>query len=233
MRTVVLVVFFACLGLALAAEKPAKGPEPREPESASQDKESRDDERADEDGDDSGMASGDDDDDDEENPAIASGMQPKPYPGFGGPMKITPMEPSINDARPTNRKCYFCFPRGKLGRVEITGAGGPYLMNSFMPGGMPPPMMFPSMFYPQCPGGCGPGCCGGCNGCCNNMPFPIIFKMKKEKGASKDKKAEDEPQDDFNPNNEEVKTTTTKQKTRADKKPIPANQLPKLEPVKE
>lgn len=62
---------------------------------------------------------------------------PKPYHfpfmGFKGPVTITPMEPNINRQRPFKfrRPCFFCFPRGRLGRVEVTGPGGPFLMNNF------------------------------------------------------------------------------------------------------
>lgn len=119
---------------------------------------------------------------------------PKPmrfrYLGFRGPVTITPMEPMVNRQRPFRRRCFFCFPRGRLGRVEMVAPGGPYLMNGFgpmngfgmgpYPGiGLPEPGPgFPAMggFGGPCCGGpcCGGPCCGGPCGGGDSNQGPMI-----------------------------------------------------------
>lgn len=128
---------------------------------------------------------------------------PKPmkfrYFGLRGPVRITPLEPMVNRQKPFRRRCFFCFPRGRLGRVEMTPPGGPYLMNGFgpinefgmgpYPGiGLPEPGPgFPAMggFGGPCGGGpcCGGPCCGGpcCGGPCgggDSNQGPMICKYR-------------------------------------------------------
>lgn len=105
-----------------------------------------------------------------------------PFMKFRGPVTITPMEPGINRQKPYryNRPCFFCFPRGRLGRVEVTAPGGPFLMNNYglvgygmgYPNmGMPPAGEAPNpdMGFPEY-GPYGGAPCGG--GPCNEPEGP-------------------------------------------------------------
>lgn len=120
-----------------------------------------------------------------------------PFSNYKGPVTITPMEPGINKEKPYNRPCYMCFPRGRLGRVEVTAPGGPFLMNNFglvgygmgYPGGMGPqrgmgPVGNPDMGFPEYGpygGPCGPDNEGPCEGPgpdYNNEPEPEPMDCK-------------------------------------------------------
>lgn len=167
-----------CTALTVARVLPPKQPETEEKAISPDAEQENEKDIAESDGSGSGMemfdssgegsASGDEVQNDE--PVQLPRPMQFPFSQFKGSVTITPMEPGINNEKSVRRPCYMCFPRGRLGRVEVTAPGGPFLMNNFglvgygMGYGMGPPPMgpvgSPDMGFPEYgpynQGPCGP-----------------------------------------------------------------------------